>query len=466
MKSPKNASASRLEGLHHMPRNLRTGRIALTVCFSAVVLTAHTFTHAVQDEPVRQALALVEAGQAQKAFDLLAPLEAQRAGDPDFDAVLGIAANLTDQFTRAVFALERVLLLQPGNTRARAELGRALFAMGDHQGARAALEQTKMQGVPVQAAKSIDEYLQAINRIDASNQASVQWYLEAGLGHDSNVNSSPPSPDVAVPVFGGLVFTLNPDGVQKSADYWTASAGVSARVPLAPRWAMIGSAGVQQRRNQGESDVFNTQQIDVSLGGSYRVDKNELSFALQLGENELNHQRTRSQRGIVGEWIYRPDGFGQWGTYIQHGRLSYPSASVRDADRTVLGSNYAHLFRTGLLAYGGAYAGAERKRSELPSTGQLGHKLWGLRAGVQQTFSNTLAVFGNLSYESRTFGAEDPIFLTTRKDQQSGVGLGLHWVPAPSWRITPQVNYTRSESNIVINDFSKTAVSVTARRDF
>jgi outer membrane protein len=441
------------------------GRHLMASCLAALALWPLA-GHAVVDDVVRQALAQTESGQAQLAFAALEPLEAQRAGDPDFDVVFGIAANLTGQYTRAVFALERALVVQPGNARARAELGRALFAMGDHQGARAALEQTKLQGVPIQAAKSIDEYLQAINRIDASNQASVQWYLEGGIGHDSNVNSSPPSSDVAVPVFGGLVFSLNPNGVQKAADYWMVSAGVSARVPLAPRWAMIASAGVQQRRNQGEADVFNTQQIDASVGGSYRVDKNELTLALQLGENELNHQRTRSQRGVVGEWTYRPDGFGQWGTYFQHGRLSYPSAPVRDADRTVLGTNYAHLFRAGLLAYGGAYLGAERKRSELPSTGQLGHKLWGLRAGVQQTASDALALFANLSYESRTFGAEDPIFLTTRKDQQASVGLGLHWVPARGWRVTPQINYTRAQSNIVINDYSKTTTSVTARRDF
>jgi outer membrane protein len=449
-----------------MNRALQANRLNFAVFLATLLLVFHTNAHAVVDEPVRQALALAEAGQGQQAFALLEPLEAQRAGDPDFDTVFGIAANQAEQFTRAVFALERALTVQPGNARARAELGRALFSMGDHQGARAALEQTKLQGVPIQAAKSIDEYLQAINRIDASNQAKVQWYIEGGLGHDSNVNSSPPSSDVAVPVFGGLVFTLNPSGVQQEADYWSVAGGLSARVPLAPRWALIANASMQQRRNQGSVDQFNNQQIDLSVGGSYRVEKNELTFALQLGENELNHQRTRSQYGIVGEWTYRPDGFGQWGTYLQHGRLSYPTASVRDADRTVLGSNYAHLFRSGLLAYGGAYVGAERKRSDLPNTGQLGHKMWGLRTGVQQTVSNVLALFANLSYESRTFGAEDPIFLTTRKDQQTNMGLGLHWTPAPQWRVTPQINYTAAKSNIVINDYSKTSASVAARRDF
>ena len=85
--------------------------------------------HAELDAVVRDARALLEKGQAKPAFELLEPLEAARAGDPDFDTVLGIAANETAQYTRAVFALERVLSVQPENSRARAELGRALFAV-------------------------------------------------------------------------------------------------------------------------------------------------------------------------------------------------------------------------------------------------------------------------------------------------------------------------------------------------
>jgi outer membrane protein len=445
-------------------RNYKHTSIALALI--AVLALFTSAAHAVVDTPVKEALNLVDSGQAQQAFALLDPLELQRAGDADFDTVLGIAANETGQYTRAVFALERALLVDPGNGRARVELGRALFALGDHSGARAALEQTKLQGVPMQAAKTIDDYLQAINRSEASNQASVQWYVEAGLGRDTNANSAPSSPDVAVPLFGGLVFSLNPSAVQKPASYTTLAAGVTGRVPLAPRWSMIASATLQQRYNSGDADVFDNQQIDASLGGAYRLDKHELSLALQLGESELDNERARSQHGVVAEWTYRPDGFSQWGTYLQHGRISYPSSPVRDADRSVVGSNFAQLSRTGWLAYAGGYVGTERKRSVLPGTDHLGHRLWGLRAGLQKTLNEQVAVFSNFSLEQRHFNADDPIFLTSRQDKQINLSLGLYWSPAVQWRVTPALSYTRAKSNIVINDYRKTSFSVTARRDF
>ena len=77
------------------------------------------------DDQVKQGRVLLDKRQAKQAFELVEPQEAARAGDPDFDTTMGIAANDTEQFTREVFALERVLSVQPENSRARAELGRA-----------------------------------------------------------------------------------------------------------------------------------------------------------------------------------------------------------------------------------------------------------------------------------------------------------------------------------------------------
>src|SRR4051812_21942874 len=87
------------------------------VLFLAGLVTG--LAHAEVDALVTNARSLLDQSQARKAFDLLEPQEAARAGDPDFDTVLGIAANETGQYTRAVFALERVLAVQPGNSRAR-----------------------------------------------------------------------------------------------------------------------------------------------------------------------------------------------------------------------------------------------------------------------------------------------------------------------------------------------------------
>lgn len=175
----------------------RLARLLLSACASALLLA--DLVHAQADALVRESLLLVEQGKAQQAFDQLAAVETERAGDPEFDTVLGIAANETGQFTRAVFALERVLTVQPGNSRARAELGRALFALRDNQAARQVLQETKREGIPPEAARKIDEFLQAIDRNEEAARSSIKAYVEAGIGMDSNINSGPSNANVAVP---------------------------------------------------------------------------------------------------------------------------------------------------------------------------------------------------------------------------------------------------------------------------
>jgi tetratricopeptide (TPR) repeat protein len=420
--------------------------------------------HAEVDALVTSARTLLDQSQAQKAFDLLEPQEAARAGDPDFDTVLGIAANETGQFTRAVFALERVLAVQPGNSRARAELGRALFSVGDTKASRQVLMETKQDNIPAEAAATIDQFLQAIDRTEEAARSSVKPFLEASIGYDTNINSGPGNPNVAVPAFGGLVFTLTPAGVETKDAFVSLGGGLSARYVVDPRWSLIGNVYGNARANAKYSD-FNTGQVDLNFGASYRYDKHEFSGVVQAGTYTVAGSRARDQQGLVGEWTYRIDGFRQWSSYIQWGDLTYPGQSLRDATRTVAGTSYAHAFRdSNIVVFGGGYVGTEKERAS--GVPQLGHDLYGLRAGIQKTLSDTLALFASAGYEDRKYGGADPLFLVTRHDQQWNLNLGLNWVPAKLWRVTPQLALTSVKSNVAISDYNRSLFSVTVRRDF
>ncbi len=415
------------------------------------------------DDLVRQARALIEKGQAKQAFDLLEPQEATRAGDPDFDTTLGIAANDSEQPTRAVFALERVLSVQPENSRARAELGRALFAVGDLQASRKVLQETKRDNIPSEAAATIDQFLQAIDRSEEAAKSSIKFYLETSLGQDSNINGGPGNALVAVPAFGGLVLTLGQASVSTADTFGTLGAGLSARRVMDPRWSILANLSVNAREH-AKFKTFDTFQVDGNVGASYRYDQHEFTTAVQAGSFYVDGTRVRDQAGVVGEWTYRINGENQWSSYLQIGTLSYPTQAARNADRTVLGTSYAHGFRSGLVLFGGAYAGTEKQK--LKALPHLGHQLYGVRTGGQMLLAEFVSAFAAFSYENRKFGGPDPLFLVIRQDNQYNLNLGLNWVPAKSWKVTPQLSYTAVKSNVAISDFRRTSFGVTLRKDF
>jgi outer membrane protein len=438
-------------------------RLALVVALSAAALHCAP-AWAVVDAPVREAMQAINAKQAQKAFDLLSPLEASRAGDVDYDAALGIAANEVGQFARAIFALERVLAVQPGNARARAELARAMFAVGDTANARKLLEETKAEGVPDGVNRTIDEFLQAIDKVDEAGRSSIKLHVEAGIGYDSNVNSGPSSNSFAVPALGGAVVTLLATGQKTDASYLHLGAGVSGRAPLVPRWSFIGNASASVRKHGNKASIFNIDQIDGSAGLSYREERNEYSGVLNLGQTVIDGRTLRQITGLTGEWTHRPDGTRQWGTYLQLSNLRYPSQPIRDARRSVLGTSYAQQVSSGMIYYLGGYLGQESINSALVP--HLGHKLSGLRGGFQIPIHPQWSVYASAAVESRRYGGTDPLFLVTRSDTQFDLSIGAAWKVSDNWNIKPQINFNRSISNIVVNDSSKSSASITARREF
>lgn len=417
-----------------------------------------------QADAVRQAQELVRAGQVQQAFDLLDAREVEFAGDPDFDLNFGIVANEAQQFTRAIIALERVLTTQPAHERARAELGRALYGVGDHQAARKLLGESRDKGITAVAGETIDQLLHSIDRVEAEGRSSAKGYVEWVGGTDSNINGAPGISQVAVPALGGSIVAIDPSGTRKRGQFAGLSIGGSGRMVLGPRWSLIGTASARgQWFNKGNGTLDNSQ-LDLAGGVSYRVEREEYTLVAQAGTYLIDGDRIRDNQGLVGEWTYRFDGFRQFNAYFQTGRLTYPQSRISDADRHVIGATYAHLTHGGVWAYGGAYAGREVVLDD--SQKHLAHHLAGLRGGLQVPVRDSLGIFVAGGWERRHYDGSDPSFQVRRQDRQANLSLGLSWGPAANWRVTPQVAWTRTNSNVPLAEYRKLAFSLAVRRDF
>ena len=182
------------------------------------------------DALLDHAQSLVEQGDAEQAFVLLGQQELARAGDPTFDAAMGRAAHAAGQYPRAVMAWERVVALQPDNAIAQLELGRALFAVGDKRTALAVSKLVREEGIPVDAALDIDQFLVSYDRADYRGASSTKGYAEFTVGHDSNANAGPDAGDIlAVPLAGIPAWVLAPGAQETAASFGSALLAVRGR---------------------------------------------------------------------------------------------------------------------------------------------------------------------------------------------------------------------------------------------
>lgn len=410
-----------------------------------------------------QATLLLDAGKGVEAYRLLEPEEAARAGEPLFDFLFGLAALESGQNTRAVFALERVLAMEPDNVRARAEIARAYLALGETETALQEFQTVKSQGVPADVSMTIDRYIASVRRGRNEMGRSLTAYVEASVGYDTNVNVGPNRNSVLIPGFGNLPFKLSRDSKANEDGFATLGAGANLRQPLGNGFALLAGVSATSRGNFGKQQ-FDTYNGELNLGISHTLDQNVFTVMLQEGVFYVDDSRFRNHSGITGQWQRNLDARNQVSVFGQYTELRYAEQDVRDADRWVAGAGYAHLFREGMVAYGSIYGLQEKPQQR--GVDWLGFSGWGGRIGGRMNYDASTVLFAGASYEYRSHKADDPSFRRERRDDQYNLLLGASHHFMPQWSLTPQLNLTYNKSNVALSQYHRSLFSVTLRREF
>lgn len=419
-----------------------------------------------QDTLLDQARQEINAGRAADAFALLSPHEPQRAGDPNFDYLLGAAALDSGHPTNAVFALERVLALQPDNTLARALIARAYVALREFATARKELaEVQKAKNVPAKARPNIERYLTQIESAISARRTRISGYLALTLGRDTNVNAATSDTALALPAFGGAVFQLKQAAVSTAADFGTVAGGGAVSHRLRPD--LLLNAGIDTwHKLVNRHHNFDTASYSAYAGLDWLHGAYTWTGAVQAQHFRVDSSAYRNAIGLLGQVRHPLDNVSEVTGYVQIARLSYPGQNLRDANRYVLGAGYSRALsgEHSPVVFGGAYVGAEQERhSGVP---QLGHKLVGARVGGNLNLRRDLSMTVTGSVEYGVYGGNDPLFLYTRKDVTYDARLAMDYTPARAWTITPALEYVHDDSNIPVNDFKRALVGITVRRDF
>lgn len=417
---------------------------------------------AAADAVTDRAKQLLSRHDAEAAYRLLLPLEPQRAGDPEFDYLLGIAALDSGDRERAVFALERVLAVQPDNLQARAEIARAYLAGGEREAAKREFEAVRARQVPAEVRATIDRFLSAIA---SAEHTRVDSYLEIAFGYDTNVNSATPSSTIAVPALGNSAFALAPSLTETDDRFLSLAAGTNFTRKLDLAWSVVGGFSGNFRQNLAQS-AFDTDTYDGSIGVRYRRGLEAITVGTQGQQFAVDTNRYRTTGGLVGQWQHSFDERTQATVYGQYASLHYPTQLVRNAHRGIVGMAYAQAFsgEYSPAVFASLYGGEESQVDD--AFPHLGHKPVGARLGGQWRLGGGLSAFGSLSYERRKYGGVEPLFLVAREDKQTDVNLGLSYLWRSATTLLLQASHTRNSSNVVLNDFSRNIVSVSARFNF
>ena len=439
-------------------------KVLFTTAFSAVLMSNAPASLAAEAAVIQKANQLIKAGQYQQAYQLLEPLESENSGNIEYDYLFGVAAVESGSVTRGVFALERVLAQKPNDVNARAEIAKAHFKLGEIGASKSEFSSLLKDNPDAEVNAAVNRFLNAVDKA-LGLTTTFGAYVDVGLGVDSNINSATNASTVALPALNNLQFNLAGSALKASDQFFTVAGGLSFRHPVSDAVAVFGSVGASQQLNTTEKD-FEIGQLNINTGFQYKHFIDSYSLAAQYDDIAVGDNSFRRSYGVIGQWQRTVNDRNQAGLYLQASNIDFAGGSVRDANRYILGGNWAHVFEgdKSPVAFLGIYGGIEDAKNSRSDF--LDQDIIGLRIGGQFSATPKLVVYAASGYESRQYDADDPVFLQSRKDDQYDVSIGLRYMPARNWLVRPQLSYIKNDANITLYQYERATLSLNVRRDF
>ncbi len=450
---------------------------------AAQAVPAAQAAQAAQEDSLARARKLIEQKSYQQAYALLSAQEMDRAGEPQFDYWLGVAAYESDRLERAAMAFERALTVNPDFDSARMELARTLFRMGSLDLAEQEFHRLQARTPNAEGKAAIDLYLVEIAHLKARQKLSVNGYVEIGGGRDNNITSS--TRDFSQAVFSSFGFPgIVPTGnsIQRSANFAGANGGIDMVNRYAEDRTFFASAGLRTRGYQHFPE-YNLGLLDATIGHEFRnadVVWQTTAFGQQFSQagakpdatNPVAPSNDRRSGGLGMEVRKRMNGALQLASGVQLTAFRYKDNVTQDTDQATVSLTALVTpanWPGGIFSLAGFYS-SDRAKRPLNSLGgtDVSRKTIGARFTVQSDPEKTLSWLGSAGWTQRRDDKDfaRALLIAKGRDDLFDLTLRLSWRIGRGFSLQPYLSYLDNRSNIALYEFRKTEGGLMLRYDF
>lgn len=256
-------------------------RIALdsdaTGCANVIVATTTIgYTEPLLDIRQKEGIEAQKDGTLAKANEMLGRLVRLDPASENINFAYGLSWLSLGDPSPAGAAFERVLSINPRNSRARAEMARARIAAGRYREAQKELEKILASELTMPARRTVETCLKELKG------RLTRWYysanIEAGCLYDSNVNIGPDSTIIRISpisIFGTTITELQLSEKSKPADTTGFSVSASGRSFYdlgEPNGWLLTSEGAYYHNWLEESD-YETTSAQAGIGLKKMTDR-------------------------------------------------------------------------------------------------------------------------------------------------------------------------------------------------
>lgn len=403
---------------------------------------------------------LNEQGRFSDAYRIALQSLDQFEGDPRFDMQYGVSAIDSGHVSEGIFALERVVFLEPGNALAKLELARGYFLLGQFEKSRALFVAVRKLNPPPPVLSKIDLFLTQIKDKTTIPPTKVSSFVELWAGYDSNINSGPGGQSPGV--------TLSDSALGRGDQFNQLRLNGSIEHAYSPDHALLFSANAKFRYYHTEAEQ-DYRDLTFNVGHLWKGEGEQYLLNFTVNDYRLNLEDYRTLLGVNGVWSKQLGRKAVVKSFVGLNSLNYDETSWKDATQINAGVNYLRLGEGAWnpLYFAGVFMGDETpKTAGVLANGQVDRLFAGGNLGVQLTPFTNFTFTPSLTYQHSRYQGNDWLYGYKRRDDFLSFNLNAEWVMDQDWTLLLNYGFTDVDSNIAIYEYDRQQVMLGVRYNF
>lgn len=406
--------------------------------------------------------ALFDSGDVKRAYDYAAANVMQYEGDPGFDYYYGISAIDTGHASEGVFALERVLTVQPDNHAARLELARGYFILEEYARAREEFEAILGVDPPPDVTEKIYGYLDAIRLQEGRYTTTQNAYVELGYGTDSNVNSGP---DITSFNIGTLTVPLDKASQEQDDTFSeiTLNYGINTPVTIGTSFYASANGNAHLNSDQGE---FDTSTLTVNSGFQFLRAQDAYTIDVTAQQFNLDGEDYRFLIGLNTNWRRHLSQQATLQAFLQLAQQEFDGQESRDVDTVSLGVSYSKRFNIILspVFFSSLHLAQDSPKLGTDTAKQNSERdYYGARFGAILSTSARSSTKLSINYQASEYGLADPLTGSIREDDYLNAAVDFTYLVNRNWSMFARASSTKNDSNNSLYEYDRTILSLNIR---
>ena len=398
------------------------------------------------------ALKNFRAKKYEKAYEQFNSLFLTNMGDVLTNFYLGRSAYELGKYEFALSAYDRILIVQPENTRVRLEMAQTYFKMKLYTQAisefNLVLEDKK---IPSNVRKNVEakiKYMQNLQKKHYVNATAI-----AGILYDSNINSTPTTGvfDIYNPTVDSIVTVTNNDKEESSTIY-QAVGQINHIYKYSDNFILNSSATALLMKyiNHKEKDI---QALSLSVTPTILQKKYKVSLPILFDKINLGHESYQNNIYFNPNYSRILSDTMLYTTGVKVGRVTF----VKDKDRDVNLYEWQNSLRVVSQKYGLFTFGLDLgKEVEVRSVRtDVDHKYFNTYFNNSYELSQNYTLQTAINYKEYNYSDVDVNFQSKKKDKKTDISMSILRPLGKEFVLNIGGTYTDKNSNHASSEYDK-----------